>query len=60
MSKTARQQSQLGHGAPSIPHYQETKTQPASANLPFSFTSFIAVGTSGTADRTEISSPCAV
>lgn len=37
------------------------RTQPASqSNLPFSFMYFIAVGTSETADRREVSSPCAV
>lgn len=39
---------------------QYKKSQPASVNLPFSFVSFIAVGTYETADRREVSSPCAV
>lgn len=39
---------------------KEKKSQPASVNLPFSFVSFIAVGTYETADRSEVSNPCAV
>lgn len=53
-----RQHSQLGHGTPVT--YQYKKSQPASVNLPFSFVSFIAVGTYETADRREVSNPCAV
>lgn len=39
---------------------KKKKSQPASVNLPFSFVSFIAVGTYETADRREVSNPCAV
>lgn len=62
-----RQHSQLGHGTPVTYQYKKEskkkkkkKSQPASVNLPFSFVSFIAVGTYETADRSEVSNPCAV
>lgn len=39
---------------------ERTPPATASANLPFSFTSFITVGTTVTVDRREACSPCAV